>query len=163
MLYTLKYEELISGLVLLSPAFKITIEIPPTKLVLGKLLHDVVPSFTMDNEIDPYLLSHDYTSIRKYKEDRLVHYRVSLRLYREARIAMVRARRYAGDIYLPLLVMQAGDDKLVSPKVSEYFFRKARSADKQFKLYEGYYHELLNEVGREKVIRDMEEWLNQRA
>lgn len=162
-LYALKYQESLSGVILLSPALNITIEVPAIKKTLGKLLYDVFPSLTMDNEIDPYLLSHDYTTIREYKEDKLVHYKVSLRLYREARIAMVNARRSAKNLRLPLLVMHGGDDKLVSPKASEHFVERAGSSDKQFKLYEGYYHELHHEVGKDKVYRDIENWLSARA
>ena len=39
------------------------------------------------------------------------------------------------------------------------FFEIAQAKDKTFKLYEGYYHEVLNEVGREQVISDLKAWL----
>ncbi|GAI84416.1 unnamed protein product, partial [marine sediment metagenome] len=34
--------------------------------------------------------------------------------------------------------------------------------DKTLKLYDGFYHEIFNEPGREQVFRDMEAWLDAR-
>jgi len=33
------------------------------------------------------------------------------------------------------------------------------SRDKTLKLYDGFYHEIFNEPGREQVFADMEAWL----
>ena len=36
----------------------------------------------------------------------------------------------------------------------------AGSADKTLKLYEGYYHDLINDVGKEVVMDDILRWLD---
>lgn len=41
--------------------------------------------------------------------------------------------------------------------------RSAASTDKQLKFYDGYYHELLLEVGREKVEADMVSFIKERT
>jgi alpha-beta hydrolase superfamily lysophospholipase len=37
------------------------------------------------------------------------------------------------------------------------------SDDKALKLYDGYFHDLLNDVGRERVLSDVQEWLLARS
>lgn len=51
----------------------------------------------------------------------------------------------------PLLVTHGSADKVTSPKASEEFTKKVEAEDKEFKGWEGYYHEGWQEVGDEKV------------
>jgi acylglycerol lipase len=39
------------------------------------------------------------------------------------------------------------------------FCEKAGSTDKTLKLYDGYYHDLLNDLGKEQVIADIKGWI----
>jgi alpha-beta hydrolase superfamily lysophospholipase len=61
-----------------------------------------------------------------------------------------------------VLILHGTDDKATRPDGSEQFFREAGSADKTLKLYEGYYHDLLNDLGREAVIEDIAGWIGAR-
>lgn len=38
----------------------------------------------------------------------------------------------------------------------------AGSADKMLKLYEGHYHDLLNDLGKEEVMADIKGWIEAR-
>ena len=60
---------------------------------------------------------------------------------------------------LPILVMHGTADRLSDPRGSEKLYDRASSEDKTLKLYNGFYHEIFNEPGRERVFADMEEWL----
>ena len=40
------------------------------------------------------------------------------------------------------------------------FFDMAGSKDKTLKLYEGHFHDLLNDVGKEEVLGDIENWID---
>ena len=42
------------------------------------------------------------------------------------------------------------------------FYREAGSTDKTLKLYEGHYHDLLNDLGREQVMADIVDWIDAR-
>jgi len=68
-------------------------------------------------------------------------------------------KRQISEIYLPILVMHGAADRLSDPKGSELLYQGASSADKTLKVYEGYYHEIFNEPGREQVLADVEAWL----
>jgi len=53
-------------------------------------------------------------------------------------------------------------DRLAMPAGSRYLFDVAPSADKEYKAYNGLYHEILNEPESEVVLHDMTFWLKKR-
>ncbi|MGE0725530.1 MAG: lysophospholipase [Alphaproteobacteria bacterium] len=68
-----------------------------------------------------------------------------------------------GQITLPVLILHGTDDKATVCRGSEYFHRHAGSSDKTLKLYEGHYHDLLNDIGKEGVLADIVAWLDARV
>ena len=62
-------------------------------------------------------------------------------------------------ITLPVLILHGTADKATRPDGSQLFYDKAGSADKTLKLYEGHYHDLLNDLGREQVMADIIGWI----
>jgi acylglycerol lipase len=87
---------------------------------------------------------------------------VTARFGRSALKAMREGFKAAPMITLPVLVQQAGDDVAVDPNMTRSFFERLGSADKTWRLYDGFYHELHGEVGREQVLNDMYTWLEKR-
>jgi acylglycerol lipase len=79
---------------------------------------------------------------------------------------MVRAdERLRGEfdqITLPLLILHGTEDRATKPSGSRLFYERAGSSDKTLKLYEGHYHDLLNDVGKELVMSDIRAWLETR-
>jgi acylglycerol lipase len=73
-----------------------------------------------------------------------------------------RMEREFGKITLPLLIMHGTADNATVPAGSVMFHDKAGSADKTLKLYEGNFHDLLADTGREGVINDMVSWIEMR-
>ena len=65
-------------------------------------------------------------------------------------------------ITLPVLIMHGTADKATRPSGSQLFFDKAGSADKSLKLYEGHFHDLLADTGKEQVLADMWAWMGTR-
>jgi alpha-beta hydrolase superfamily lysophospholipase len=65
-------------------------------------------------------------------------------------------------ITLPLLVMHGSEDRATVCKGSLFFYEHAGSQDKTMKLYEGHYHDLLNDVGKEQVLADIRGWIEAR-
>jgi len=62
-------------------------------------------------------------------------------------------------ITIPLLILHGTEDKATVYKGSQFFFDTAGAADKTLKLYEGHYHDLLADLGKETVIGDITAWL----
>lgn len=74
-----------------------------------------------------------------------------------------RLRKSFGQITRPVLILHGTLDKATKPSGSRFFFENAGSADKTLKLYEGHYHDLLNDIGKEKVMADIVDWLDGRV
>ena len=66
-------------------------------------------------------------------------------------------------ITLPVLIMHGTDDKATVCHGSQFFYETAGSKDKTLKLYEGHYHDLLNDIGKEQVMNDIREWIAARV
>jgi acylglycerol lipase len=63
---------------------------------------------------------------------------------------------------LPLLIIHGKADKVTKPGGSQLFFDKASSRDKTLKMYEGYVHDPLNDIGKESVMADIRAWIEKR-
>jgi alpha-beta hydrolase superfamily lysophospholipase len=63
-------------------------------------------------------------------------------------------------ITLPLLIMHGTGDHVAKVEGSQFFYDTAGAKDKTLKLYEGHYHDLLNDLGKERVMADVLGWLN---
>lgn len=74
-----------------------------------------------------------------------------------------RLKQSFGQFTLPLLILHGTEDKATRPQGSQYFFDHAGSVDKTIQLYDGHYHDLLNDVGKKGVLEDIEAWLDARA
>jgi alpha-beta hydrolase superfamily lysophospholipase len=149
----------ISGMVLSSPFFGMAMKVPAVKVWGGKALSGIMPTLAMKSGLDPSWLSHDRSIVDQYAADPLVSNIATARWFTETLSAQEAALNEAGQVEGPLLVMQAGDDRVCSSLVTKRFFEVTAAPDKSFKLYEGFYHEIFNEVGRDQVLSDLFAWL----
>ena len=63
---------------------------------------------------------------------------------------------------LPLLIIHGTRDTVTRPEGSQEVHDRAGSADKTLKLYDGYFHDPLNDIGKEAVMADIRAWLEKR-
>ena len=63
-------------------------------------------------------------------------------------------------ITLSVLIMHGTDDRATVCHGSEIFYQTAGTTDKTLKLYEGHYHDLLNDIGKEGVMNDVKTWID---
>jgi len=73
-----------------------------------------------------------------------------------------RMTREFSTLTLPLLIIHGTLDKATVPAGSQFFYDNAGSKDKTLKLYEGHFHDLLNDVGKEQVLADIVSWIDAR-
>jgi len=80
--------------------------------------------------------------------------------------AMVRAderlKKEFPQITLPVLILHGTADQNTRPSGSQHFYELAGSADKALKLYEGGFHDLLNDLDKRQVMQDIEDWIDVR-
>jgi alpha-beta hydrolase superfamily lysophospholipase len=65
-------------------------------------------------------------------------------------------------ITLPVLILHGTADGATKPSGSQRFFDNAGSTDKTLKLYDGHYHDLLNDLDKEMVMADITNWIARR-
>ncbi|MBA4179819.1 MAG: alpha/beta hydrolase [Anaerolinea sp.] len=106
-------------------------------------------------------VSRDPEVVRRYEEDPLV-YRggPTVGLARAGLRASKRIFRDMERFELPLLIVHGTDDRLVTTSGSEELHARAQSPDKALKLYDGLFHEVLNEPERLDVLGDIADWLD---
>ena len=91
--------------------------------------------------------------------------RATARLGNELLTALQHVREQLDRIAVPLLVLHGTADKLTDPEGAQLLYERASSPDKTLRLYEGAYHELVNDLPdtRQAVLADILGWLNERV
>jgi len=160
--YAISRQETIGGLIISSPSLGVAVKVPAIKAVLGKVMSSLWPELSLSNEIDASKISHDDEIVAAYKNDPLVHDRVTARWFTEFLSAMEKANKEAQKIKVPVLMQIAGDDHLVNSDSSKSFFNRLDVKDKTIHVYDDLYHEGYNEAeeDRKKVLNDLEAWIS---
>jgi len=161
-IYLLDHPSDVVGAIFSGPLVSVPENISPATVLLSRLLSVVVPKLGVAT-VDPTGVSRDKAVVRAYVADPLVYNgKTTARLGCETLKAMRRVARQGSEIELPLLVLQGGADRLVSPRGAEMLYSVAGSTDKTLKVYEGLYHEIYNEPERHQILADAEAWLRER-
>ena len=113
----------------------------------------------MPNGLQTRYLSHDPAVEAAYKQDPLVHGKISARLLRGMLDAIEFAQARAPMLDIPTLMLVAGDDRLVDANGSRAFFPKVAPELGTLRVYDDLYHEIFNERGAERVFDDTHAWL----
>jgi len=141
-----------------SPALKVKVAVPAWKIKLGTSASKLIPKLTLDNEVDPKLLSRIPEVVEQYRTDPLVHSKISSRLYTEWLSATRHILDHAGEIKTPFLILAGTDDGLIDPEGSMELHEKAPSVS-ELRLLEGRYHEPFNDRDNEEVFALINNWL----
>ena len=157
-LYTLEHQPEIAGLICESFAFQLPA--PDFVLAVFKGISHLAPHahiLHLKNET----FSRDPNVVQALNDDPLVGQETQPS---QTMAAMVRADERVKQgfplITLPVLILHGTLDKNAKPTGSQLFYDMAGSADKTLKLYEGSFHDLLNDLDKEVVMADIKNWLN---
>ncbi len=162
-LYCLDHGARPAGLVLSSPAVRVDPDLSPWLRRGARLIGRVAPRLPTVR-LNHGTLSRDDAVVAAVKADPLVyHGRTLARTGAELLSAGRRIEENAARLSLPLLVFHGTADCLIDPSGSRVLYDKAASADKTLHLYDGYYHETMNDLGRERVLDDLAAWLEARV
>jgi len=149
----------VDGLVLSSPGLDPGLN-GFQRLLLG-VLERLAPALAVGNGLNPDFISHDPAVVRAYREDPLVHDRISARLLRWLIDAGSEALQGADALAVPTLLLVAGADRLVRAEASRAFAERAPAQLLTLRWYDTLYHELFNEQSedRARVLTDLAAWL----
>jgi alpha-beta hydrolase superfamily lysophospholipase len=128
---------------------------------VAALLFRVAPARLVPSGLDTGALSHDPEVERRYLADPLVSRKVSAAWFRAARAAQEEVNEGVPRFEVPALVMASGEDRLVDPAAARAWAELAPRTT--FVEWPGLYHEMFNEIGKEKVLEEVAEWMGERA
>jgi alpha-beta hydrolase superfamily lysophospholipase len=157
-IYTLEHQAELAGLICESFAYQVPA--PDFGLAIIKGLSSVAPRLPvlkLKNED----FSRDPDAVKALNEDPLTANEVQPA---KTVAALVRAderlKRQFPRITLPVFILHGTVDRATRPSGSQFFYDTVGSRDKTLKLYEGHFHDLLNDVGKEGVMSDIRAWID---
>ena len=66
-------------------------------------------------------------------------------------------------ISIPILILHGGSDPIISPEASKIVYHNVSSQDKTLKIFDGLYHEIMNEPEKEEVLKTIGDWIEERV
>ena len=155
----------IDGLVITSPFLAVHPNSRPSAFVraLAGVMLRLAPRVPMPTSIDVRLLSRDTDVGEAYARDPLVSHAASAGWLRAIGNAQHDVRARAPRLRVPTLLMASGSDRLVDPEATRQFAREAAPDIVEFVWWDGFYHEMLNDLGREQVLARIVAWLAPRT
>lgn len=159
--YSLVNSNTVRGYIITSPLIGTKEEVPAGKLIMAKIMDNIMPSFTMDNGIEVQKLSRDSQIVNAYESDPLVHRNISAKtgmmIINRGKWIMENASNNTNDT----LLMIGNQEEIVNPEAVKQFQELAPKVT--YKVWEGLYHELHNEPEKEDVLLFILDWINKHS
>jgi len=156
-LYTLENQDKLAGLICASFAF----QEPAPDFALAALrgLSHLAPHAHV-LKLNNADFSRDPKAVQAMNEDPLIanETQPTLTVAEMAR-ADEHLKQSFGQITLPVLIIHGTADKATKPSGSQMFYDRAGSADKTLKIYDGYFHNPFDDLGKEVVVADVKDWI----
>ena len=140
----LKSASNVDGLIVSSPALQPAFTPPKLKIVLGQIFQYILPSLTLNNELDVNGISRNKDTINSYLNDSLNHDQLSIKLGLDLLKYGEFCLENFQSIKIPIILFHGKKDSLTSYNASESTL-KLNLKNLQFYGYENAYHELHNE------------------
>jgi acylglycerol lipase len=160
-MYTIEHQSELAGLICESFAFQVPA--PDFAIAALKGLSHLAPHahvLRLKNED----FSRDPAVVKAMNDDPLIAHETQPTLtVAEMARADDRLKQEFSLITIPVFILHGTADKATKPSGSQLFYDTVGSAEKTIKLYEGHYHDLLNDVGRETVMADITKWIGARV
>jgi acylglycerol lipase len=159
-LYTLDHQADLAGLI--CESFAHELPAPDFALAVFKGLSHIAPH-THVLHLPNERFSRDPAAVEAMNIDPLIAHETQPT---QTMAAMVRAderlKKEFPLITLPVLILHGTFDKNTKPSGSQHFYDMAGSTDKTLKLYEGGFHDLLNDIDKNSVMADIKDWIDVR-
>jgi alpha-beta hydrolase superfamily lysophospholipase len=153
----------LSGFVFSSPYFRLALKPPMAKVVGARILGRAIPWLPVSTGLDVADLTSDVELQRWTERDPLYGRATTPRWFDESGRAQVEVLRRAGEWTSPLLVLAGGADRIAHVAAARQFVDAAKATDKKLVVYDGFRHELYNEVERDRPVADTVGWLLARS
>ncbi|MBI3306354.1 MAG: lysophospholipase [Candidatus Omnitrophica bacterium] len=154
--WAMEHPEAIKGMILSSPC--LGLRLPPLLVRFNDWMNRYFPKFLYQNPVYPPHLTHNPEEVIQYKKDPLIKRKITVRLIDEMLKSMDLLEQKGKIRYpFPVYILSAGMEKVVDFSRTKDFFQKLDVPDKDIVIFDGYYHEIFNELGQEKVFEALKE------
>lgn len=161
--YGLKYNEKLKGQILSGAAIKRVPKVEGIKGGLIQLLNFFVPKMRVKNELSEDICT-DKKVVEDYDNDELILKDATLNFYAQFLLKGTKfVKNNIQNYNYPCLIIHGEKDKIVPKESSIYMYNNISSKDKEIKIYEGLYHEIMNEVEKDMIVRDIINWIEKRG
>ncbi len=152
----------LAALALSSPLLGVNVRIPRATLATGRLMSLVAPRTRFRTRIDPKHTTRNPDVLARRQADPLIRRSVTAGWFFAMRTALHHTWDQAHSVDLPLLIVQAGEDRIVDPVAPVEWMEMVPSRDKSIQVLPEHYHEVLNEPDWFDTLVLILDWLERR-
>jgi alpha-beta hydrolase superfamily lysophospholipase len=156
--YVLRRQSALKGLIITAPYFKLAFDPPGWKVAMSKIMAKIFPALTLPTELELAALSKDQAVVDAYKNDPLVHDRISAAFFTNVHAAALYPIEHAGELQTKTLAMHGLSDRITSYQGTAAF-AQGNPQMIELKLWDGLYHEIHNEKEQQTVFGYITGWL----
>lgn len=157
--YSLRRDTSIFAMIATSPYLRLAFKPPKWKMIAGKALLRLWPSITMPSGLDPQGISRIPEEIEKYKNDPLIHDKVSPMFS----FPVIRAGEWAisnsSKLKVNTLLLHGTGDPIIDFRGTQEFHQNSKKTE--LELIEGGYHELHHDLCKSQMLAKIGNWLGQ--
>jgi alpha-beta hydrolase superfamily lysophospholipase len=147
------YAPPVRAMILVTPALRVKLYVPFARIGL-RLLRFLIPHrpLYVSSYVKGCLLTHDPEQARRYDGDPLISRAIAVNVLLGLHNTATRLIADAGAIRTPALVLAGGADWVVSLSAERKFFNRLGSEEKQLRVFDRMYHDILHEKNRHLVV-----------
>ena len=158
--YTLRRARRLRGVIASSPWLRTVVRLTPLQALLSRTVAPLFPTIRQKWG-GPSALSRNQEIGDAFERDPLSHGLISGRMYMDCASAGEWALEHANKFRVPLLLMHGTADRLTSWEASREFAQRA-GPGVTWRKWEGFYHELHNDVQGDQVRKVILNWMKRR-
>ena len=149
----------IKGLVVTDRYFKLAFDPPAWTVKLGKISAGIIPTLTQSTGLETAALSRDEAVVTAYKNDPLVHDKITSAFFVNVHTARTYPIEHAKELTVKTLAMHGTADRLTSIEGTKEFANNNPQMI-ELKVWDGFYHEIHNEPEKQEVFNYIAGWLS---
>ena len=122
----------------------------------------IVPGLTFSNRLDEEDISSVPSEVHRYKEDPLIHDRISMSLFKSLNENGQRVIAEKKKVKVPVLICHGDADKITSIEASKKY-AEIQEDLAVFRCWSGSFHEPHHDIYKEEVIQFYAMWLLEKS
>lgn len=143
--------------------FGLALEVPAPKKFAGRIASKLLPTLALPSGLSGEDVTHDHAIVHAYNNDPLIFKTATARWFTEAVGAQERLKQSASGVRLPFWLGFGGDDHVASLPAARGIYGAIGSTDKTMRVYDGLFHEILNEPVGLDIAAEIGDWMVARA